>query len=239
MKIKYIKLIPIILIFSSSGAISAVSLNMTRVVFNRGSTAEVVEVNNSTHDGNYLIQSWVSPLDGEDTTLTNQEFIITPPLFKLNDGEKNKIKIMLINQDALPKDRESSFWLNVKSIPSLTEKQVEEKNKLLISVNTKVKIFVRPTSLSPPGSDVIYHGISWKMNSDNIDIHNNTSYYITLKNIKFDGVALKNVITQNMIKPFSEISAKANPGTRSGSHITWGYINDFGSTVDNVESTLQ
>ncbi|WP_348265609.1 fimbria/pilus periplasmic chaperone, partial [Salmonella enterica] len=58
-----------------------------------------------------VLQSWLSVVDPKVTN--NQAFIITPPLFRLDAGQKNSIRVIRSGAP-LPADRESMYWLNIK-----------------------------------------------------------------------------------------------------------------------------
>ncbi|MCC3264159.1 fimbria/pilus periplasmic chaperone, partial [Paenibacillus polymyxa] len=78
-------------------------------------------------------------------------FIITPPLFKLSPTKNNVLRIVNTS-DALPQDRESVYWVNVKSIPARSE-DAENKNVLQIAVRTRLKLFYRPAGLKGNSMD--------------------------------------------------------------------------------------
>ncbi|MCL7680091.1 fimbria/pilus periplasmic chaperone, partial [Klebsiella pneumoniae] len=63
-----------------------------------------------------LVQSLISPVDA--TSGAKDTMIITPPLFRLDAGEKASVRIVRSGKP-LPEDRESMFWLNVKGIPAM------------------------------------------------------------------------------------------------------------------------
>ncbi|WP_159225556.1 fimbria/pilus periplasmic chaperone, partial [Klebsiella pneumoniae] len=70
-------------------------------------------IRNTEKSGVYLVQSWVD--NGERGG--KAPFIVTPPLFRINPGEENMLRIIRTGGN-LPPDRESVFWINVKSIPA-------------------------------------------------------------------------------------------------------------------------
>jgi P pilus assembly chaperone PapD len=55
-------------------------------------------------------------------------FIITPPLYRLDGGQKNIERIVMTG--SLPQEQESLFWLNIKAIPSASKQM----NSLQIAV---------------------------------------------------------------------------------------------------------
>ncbi|WP_347340785.1 fimbrial biogenesis chaperone, partial [Serratia marcescens] len=89
-----------------------------------------------------LIQTWVESFSPEDKK--EAPFVVTPPLFRLEPEQDNIIRVIYSGGN-LPQHKESIYWLSVRSIPS-TKKSKE--NKLLITVQNKIKLFYRPKTLS-------------------------------------------------------------------------------------------
>lgn len=134
------KKIAVSLLLISTAAISGVEIGGTRLVYNSGDSQSAISVRNPDNTP-YLIQSWVS--NNENSDDGDSPFITTPPLFKLNPNTQNSVRVMLIG-NSVPQDRESIYWLNIKSIPSSS---ADAKNELLIAVKSKMKVFYRPAGL--------------------------------------------------------------------------------------------
>ncbi|HGB6406542.1 TPA: molecular chaperone, partial [Salmonella enterica subsp. enterica serovar Oranienburg] len=96
---------------------------------------------NPEKSGVYLIQSWVDGGQKSDRS----PFIVTPPLFRINPGEENILRIVRTG-GFLPENRESVFWLNVKSIPAMDSRAPDE-NRLQLVVKSRLKLFYRPSGL--------------------------------------------------------------------------------------------
>ena len=135
---KVLKKIAVSLLLLSSAAISGVEIGGTRLIYNSSGSQAAISVSNPDNTP-YLIQSWVSSNENSDDG--DSPFITTPPLFKLNPHAQNSVRVMLIG-NSVPQDRESVYWLNIKSIPSSS---ADAKNELLIAVKSKMKVFYRPS----------------------------------------------------------------------------------------------
>ncbi|WP_251268238.1 fimbria/pilus periplasmic chaperone, partial [Enterobacter hormaechei] len=85
------------------------------------------------------VQSWVE--NYAENNKSRVPFIVTPPLFRLDPEQQNVLRIYYIG-GTLPTDRESVFWLNVKSIAPTKQDEV---NKLQVNIKSKFKIFYRQT----------------------------------------------------------------------------------------------
>lgn len=113
---QYLLLSLIIVIFSSS-SLANVIIGGTRVIYPSDKREVSIAINNLDKDNLFLIQSWIEDKDGNKV----DDFIITPPLFKLLPKKENKIRI-INSTNQLPNDRETVYWLNIKSIPALKKK---------------------------------------------------------------------------------------------------------------------
>ena len=71
-----------------------------------------------------MIQSWVETLNG----VLRSTFYYYPPLYRLDKDQQNVERIVLAG--ALPQDKESLYWLNIKAIPAAPRKD----NTLQIAV---------------------------------------------------------------------------------------------------------
>lgn len=86
----------------------------TRVIYDGNKKEASVAVNNPDTTP-YLIQSWIDT-QNKGSDAGKIPFIITPPLYRLEGGQKNVERIVLTG--ALPQNQESLYWLNIKAIPS-------------------------------------------------------------------------------------------------------------------------
>lgn len=110
----------------------------TRVVFSENNREGVIRFRNPDNIP-YLVQAWVSLPDSEKA---EPPLFATPPLAILGPLQGNTIRIIKTSK-ALPEDRESLYWLNVKAIPSVKPKG----NEIVLAVNTVMKVIYRPSSI--------------------------------------------------------------------------------------------
>jgi P pilus assembly chaperone PapD len=128
------------LLLVAATAHAGVIINGTRLVYHGDKKESSLGLSNPDNT-DYLVQSWV---DSGGKNLAKAPFLITPPLFRLNGKEENVLRVVRTGGN-LPEDRESLFWLNIKSIPS--SKKIEGVNTLQIAVNTRIKLIYRPTTV--------------------------------------------------------------------------------------------
>lgn len=194
----------------------------TRVIYDGGKKESAISISNPGDSGIYLIQSWVDTGNPE----TKAPFIVTPPLFRIDPNEENILRIVYTGEN-LPKDRESIFWLNVKSIPSTEEKASE--NTLQIIVKSRVKVFYRPSKLSGKPIEA-YQKLTFSRNGSQLRINNPTPYFVTFYSLKVDGKEVKEV---EMVPPKETIAVSLPVG--SASQVSWETINDYGG-ISKAES---
>ena len=110
------------LTFSIANA--GVIIGGTRVIFDGAKKEATISVDNAD-SAPFLIQSWIDAPEGKTD---KAPFIITPPLYRLDGGQKNIERIVMTG--SLSQEQESLFWLNIKAIPSATK----QANALQIAV---------------------------------------------------------------------------------------------------------
>ncbi|HBC7344257.1 TPA: molecular chaperone [Citrobacter koseri] len=212
---KIYKKIAVGLLFISATAISGVEIGGTRLIYNGSGNQAAISVNNPDNKP-YLIQSWVSKSENGDDS--DNAFITTPPLFKLNSQAQNSVRVML-SGDTLPTDRESVYWLNIKAIPSSSP---DAKNELLIAVKSKMKLFYRPAGLKGDPS-LAYQQLTFSSVGGKLSVHNPSPYSVSLYDIKVNG---KQLAKPPMVLPFQTVSLPQSAVT--GGEVSWRAINDFG-----------
>ena len=118
-------------------ATAGVIIGGTRIIFDGAKKEASISVNNPDATP-YLIQSWIDEQEGGSG---KTPFIITPPLYRLDSGQKNIERIVATG--SLPQTQESLFWVNIKAIPSASKQM----NSLQIAVKTRIKLIYRPVTL--------------------------------------------------------------------------------------------
>ena len=204
-------------------AMAAFTLNGTRFIYEEGKKNLSLEVTNGADD-TYGGQIWI---DNVSQNSSDVFMVPSPPVFKVNTGEKQIVRLMNVNQ-TLPSDRESMFRINVQELPP-KPKQTEG-SVLAIAMNTQVKLIYRPTTLIKGRKDAekrlapVNKGTTW--------IKNPTPYYFAVTGLKVNGKTV--VIPKEkqpglaMLAPFSE----ADTGLNLSGKLTVQAINDWGGVLD-------
>lgn len=197
---------------------AGVVMGGTRVVFEQGKKESSLSVTNQEKNIPYLIESWIENFD--QANHDRVPFIVTPPLFRLDAGKESFLRINYLGIP-LPKDRESVFWLNVKSIAPMPR---EKSNELQINIKSKFKLFYRPKGLPGKPSDA-WQELTFRHEGNQLIAHNPTPYFISFYSLS---VAHHTIKDPGMIGPFADQHWTVND---SGA-VTWSVINDFGGITE-------
>lgn len=196
-----------------------ISLGGTRLIYPVGAKQVSISVSNTSSDAAYLVQSWTENATGQKST----DFIVTPPLFISNAGDENLLRVMY-SGPVLPTDRETLYYFNSRAIPSVDKSKLDNKNVLMLAATTRIKLFVRPSGLTP-AADKAPDMLKFTKSDKQLKINNPSPYYITLVQMKIDGREVSDI----MVAPQSQISVPLPSGT--GNYLSYSTMNDYGGAT--------
>ncbi|SFN24465.1 P pilus assembly protein, chaperone PapD [Izhakiella capsodis] len=201
----------------------------TRLIYD--GTKKESSINVSNPDKNvYLIQSWVDSAEaGAGVQASRPPFIVTPPLFRLGGNQQNILRVIRAGGD-LPENKESLFWLNIKSIPSVDKTQ---QNTLQIAVKTRIKLIFRPAGVTSTLEDTAKL-LTWKRVGNQLQVTNSSPHYFTFFKVKINGTEVKGA---SMVAPQSVASFDLPSNVARGS-LTWQFINDYGGLSNVLTSSI-
>ncbi|HHA2008507.1 TPA: molecular chaperone [Enterobacter mori] len=222
MKIILTTLFGYITLTIGSTAYATVNIGGTRLLYE----GDKKEVSLSVHNPDstpYLIQTVVDNLTNDTQ---KPPFIITPPLYRLDGGKENLMRVIMSGN--LPQDKESMYWLRVKAIPSAPR----EKNTLQIAVATSIKLIYRPAALKDINVEKESEKLNWRVSGNKLEITNPTPCFINFNEIIVAGKKLQNVsyATPGITTTFSL------PAGVNGGNLQFSIISDFGA-VSSLHST--
>lgn len=223
---RYSQLIAATLLFSMSAAQAGIVVGGTRIIYNGNKKETSISVKNPDKSS-YLIQSWSD--SGEKST-DKSPFMVTPPLFRLGAGQENTLRIIRTGGN-LPEDRESLYWMNIKSIPA-TEKQ-DNVNTLQIAVKTRIKLIYRPQALSQQPENVT-EKLTWKRSGSSLTVTNPTAYYMNFSTLKVGSSTVKDA---TYVAPMSTATFTI-PANSAAGDVRWTLISDYGSAGNEHRSPL-
>ena len=203
----------------------------TRVIYDGGKRETTLSVRNPDKQA-YLIQAWTdgNGPEGDEKDTPKPPFVVTPPLFRLDPGAENLMRIIRSGGN-LPEDRESVFWMNVKSIPSMPE---TSKNVLQIAVKTRIKLFYRPSGIHAPEQDD-YQQLTFRRTGNQLEVNNPTPYYVSFNSVRIGTGLLKE---QFMMAAPKSTSHFVLPSAAAGTQVLWKAITDFGGETKEITSPL-
>lgn len=193
----------------SATAQAGIVMGGTRVVYQEGKREATMTVTNADMQTPYLVQSWVDNASAEDKRPA--PFVVTPPLFRLEPEQQNVLRITF-TRGALPADRESMFWLNIKSIAPT---QKEDANKLQINVKSRFKLFYRPQGLKGEAKDAWMH-LTFSVQGNQLVANNPTPYHISLFSLTVGGKALAEPGDDRPAEHASLDDQRQRPGEMAG-----------------------
>lgn len=203
---------------------AGVIIGGTRVIFEGEKKEAIINISNPDSTP-YLIQSWI---DRQEEDAGKAPFIITPPLYRLDGGQKNLERIVMTG--SLPQGQESLFWLNIKAIPTATKQM----NALQIAVKTRIKLIYRPDSLRTSTPDEQANKLTWQRTGDELQVNNPTPYVINFNEITLDGKKLDEV---TYVLPGASARFTLPAGVK-GRSLLFYVINDYGSPGIAHQATL-
>ena len=201
-------------------------IDATRLIYHEGVPSIVTIVRNTTHDTPYLINASVVN-SGKDKK--SKLFIVLPPLFRLEPGSTNQIRITMLN-GKLPHDKESLFYFTANAIPaskkpSVTNFTDQTSGMVQFGIGNVIKLFYRPAGLKSSSEDA-QKGLHFKSVISGVEVSNPSPYYVSFTGIKINNVPLSlKKIDDLMLMPFSHhlYLTSQHKGT-----VEWKVINDSG-----------
>lgn len=205
------------LLAGSGIAHAGVIVGGTRIVYDGDKKESSISLENPDA-APYLIQSWVENEAGQND---KSSFVVTPPLFRLDAKQKNTLRVMQAAPN-LPQDRETLFWMNIKSIPTADAARTE--NTLQLAIKTRIKLIYRPGTLKNSSPDQASAQLTWSRQGQNLTVHNPSAYYINFNTISV-GTPLNNV---SYVAPQTSATFVL-PATAHGNQVEWKVISDYGA----------
>lgn len=215
----------IITILTCSTAEAAIALDRTRAIITGDEKSISLNVSNDNKQLPYLAQAWIENAKGEKIA---EPFTILPPVQRIEPGAKSQVKIQALpSAMALPQDRESVYYFNLREIPPKSDKP----NTLQLALQTRIKLFYRPKNITPTREQIDnpwQEKVTLTRQGEQYIVTNPTPYYITL----VDAMSQKEGKTAVgfeplMIEPKSSHALGVKPSVLGNAPVLT-YINDYG-----------
>lgn len=200
------------------GALAAqaagIGFDRTRIVIEKGASEGGLVLVNDTSWA-FMVRNRVETADREKT----DNAAALPPLHKMLPGKSARVRVAVTNPEALPKDRETLFWLESKAMPAKSDAE----NAVRFNYVSRLKVFYRPKGFAFSQLEAIKRQ-EMSVDGGHLRIKNPTPYYITMGEYRVNG---KTFDASDMIAPFSEKTVKQE--VRSGDRLSWFGIDDLGA----------
>ncbi|WP_272687148.1 fimbrial biogenesis chaperone [Providencia sp. PROV149] len=201
-------------------ASAAINIDRTRIIFPGQDKSVSLVINNQSKTMPYLAQSWIEDDKGNKVSAP---FTVLPPMQRVEPNAKNQIKVIKTEGlDKLPQDRESLFYLNVREIPPVADKE----NVVQIAIQSRLKMFYRPSQIENNSDKVWAKELKYTHTGNQLLIENPTKYYVTLGYLSSHSTSNFPGFESVMIAPMSKetVTVPATPF----SQLYTGYMDDYG-----------
>lgn len=206
-------------------AIAAINLDRTRIIFNANDKSVSVMLENQSKDLPYLAQVWLENAQGDKIT---SPLVALPPMQRIDAGQKSQIRVLQLPETAaLPKDRESLFYFNVREVPPKSEMA----NVMQVAIQSRVKLFFRPTELRKLLKGNWQEQLQVSRLSDGLKLTNPTPFYITVGYLGKDNRGNVPGFDSVMLAPFATESLTG--GQYVSDRYSLGYMDDYGGLQVN------
>lgn len=213
-------------VIACSAAQAALTVDRSRLIMNEEDKSVSLNVTNRNQQDPYLAQGW---MEDENEKKLSGPLMVLPPVQRVEAGGKTRIRIQAAPETrALPADRESVFFFNLREIPPKSDKP----NVLMLAMQTRLKVFWRPQSLKVdrmadvvPGTETL----TLTRTGDRYAINNPTPYHFSFVEARktLNGAAIPH-FQPLMIAPKSTLALNP-PASELGNTPVLIFVNDFGS----------
>ncbi|MCW2485397.1 molecular chaperone [Candidatus Symbiopectobacterium sp. NZEC127] len=210
-------------------------INASRLIYPQGADSISVSVRNTTASQPYLVQARVSRAQAN---YQPAPFLVRPPLFRLEPGAVNQLRISAQNINA-PTDRESLFYFHASAVPASTPPADQNSASKVhgatqFGVGSIIKLFYRPNAL-PSTSREAQQNLKFSRVDGGIKAENASAYFISFASLQVGGQHIRLDTPEKLtMAPFSNQIFKT--GATRGD-VRWQTINDEGA-VNAFTQTL-
>ncbi|WP_231906718.1 MULTISPECIES: fimbrial biogenesis chaperone [Providencia] len=240
-KIRFLSVSFLSLWFMCLNAVAGISLDSTRIIFSSADMANGQSIgvsSSATSSTPYLVKAQVlRDVKGERMETL---FSVTPSLFRLEPGMTNQLRILKTDNQVLPSDKESLFFLRVMALPSGKGHELDSNAELggaiTVSTGSIIKLFYRPVGLSITHQEAMAR-LQFSHQDNALHVTNSSPYYVTLTSLSVGNkpVAVSARRQNTMIAPFSQMTYL---NSNVVGNVTWQAINDFGG-IEKFNGTIQ
>jgi len=215
-------------------ASASVVLTGTRIIYPAALPGKTLQLSNDDAHP-WLVQAWLDAGDEDSTPETADEtipFALSPPIFRMEPGSRQALRLMLTASQELPADRESLFYFNFIQIPALEQDGLDA-NRLVMLLRNRVKLFYRPHRLSRPDTREMACALRFFIDGGQVRVNNPAAFHATINHAELilDGGRSVPLLSGQMLAPFSQqhwpLAGSFTPPAQAQTRVT--LVNDYGA----------
>jgi len=148
---------------------------------------------------------------------------------------------------ALPKDKESVFWLNVLDVPPAPHASNEPSNYLQVAVRSRLKLFYRPVGLKGT-PELAAEQLSWQLLPRDgqpgyiLRASNHSAFFVSLAGAMLNGERDSYKTPGGMVDPegYADFALEGMTSRPDGVlKVDFESINDYGGAVEHHQTLLR
>ena len=203
-----------------------IQLGQSRILIEDGAKKAGYALTNH-YSSPVLASGTVTNFDGSPTSV----FAVSPSIYQIPAGSTAQGNIIQLQQ--LPQDRESVFWLRIKTVVA-EEKKNDDKNpksvsnsgQFGISIAQRIKIFYRPNGVNEKCAKAV-ENLSWKKNKNGITVNNKSKVSVSIVEIA-EGKKVHKI--SDVLMPLSSATYSLN--INNWERLSMKYVDEYGNFID-------
>ena len=221
-------LIPLLL--CSTAVQGSVVMTGTRVIYPAQVKEKSIQLSNKSAVP-FIVQVQMDNDEQGSNKIARVPFIASPAIFRVEPHSGQSVLLRFSGGD-MPRDRESVYYLRFTQLPALASEQ-SHKNKLVLAITNRVKVFYRPQGLAGTASKV-GESLTVQRQGGSLVIHNPTPFYANVARaslrVKDRDISLGQ---QMMVAPKSSLAVDpaVKIGSVDGLMLKVVTVNDYGTQV--------
>lgn len=217
--IKHAIAVFMVLMTGSSLASSGVQLDRTRVLMTDGKTRTNYALSNHTETP-ILASATITNVDGTPTS----KLTVNPALYQVRSKSTHQGSIMLL--EPLPQDKESVFWLNVKTVAPESGSK-ESSSSLQFAIGQRIKVFYRPKGIKDD-CKIAADNLKWTKTTKGLKVKNDSAVSVSIVEVT---VGNKKHRIEDIL--LAKSSQNWNLPTEATSPMSFTYVDEYGNYVEH------
>ncbi|MED5608319.1 molecular chaperone [Pseudomonas sp. JH-2] len=212
---------------------ASVVMTGTRVIYPATAKEKTLQLTN-TDDHPNLVQVWLDKGNPASTVETaDAPFVANPQIFRMEPHAGQMVRL-IYSGEGLPQDRESVFYLNFSQVPAIKVRD-QDANKLVLMINSRLKVFYRPKGLAGSPDDMARQ-MTFQLRDGALQVGNPTGYHAVVRRATLL-LGGKNIPLAEslMVPPHSQTQWRpASPlGSAGNARLRLTLVNDYGVDVSS------